>query len=89
MSHLCGNNRELFTNFQAQFVFGRLLFLDSVSLHKWSQNKEHVDFFFRACISVRQSVRMEAREGHVSKMLTLLLSDTEILQGSDVQDLLL
>lgn len=44
MSHFWGDNGELLTNFQAQFVFRRLLFLDS--LHKWSPNKEHVDFFF-------------------------------------------
>lgn len=31
---------------------------------------------------------MEAREGHVSEALTVLLTDTEVLQGSDVQDLL-
>lgn len=89
MSHLSGNNRELVTNFQAQFVLRRLLFLDSVSLHKWSQNKEHGDFFYTACVSVRQSVSKDAREGRVSQMLTVLLSDTRILQGSDVQDLLL
>lgn len=37
---------------------------------------------------LRQSVSKEAREGHVSEMLRVLLSDTKILQGSDVQDLL-
>lgn len=46
-------------------------------------------FSFSACSSVRQSVGTEAREGHVSAMLPVLLSDAKILQASDVQDLLL